>query len=88
MAVLHHQVVDHLDAYLLEEVHLDAYHLEEDHLVLPVLLALLDAVRLAFLLAALLAFLLGEDHLVVVTYLDSHLKVSYLDFDLGFLSEA
>lgn len=71
-AVSHHQVVDHLDAYLLEEVHLDAYHLEEDHLVLPVLLALLDVAHLAFLLVVLLAYLLGEDHLAVVTYLDSH----------------
>ena len=73
LAALHHQVVDHLDAFLLEEVLLGAYLLEVDHLV--VLLVHLDVVLLAFLEVV-------RPDVVVTTFdSDSRLKVlTYLDF--------
>ena len=81
LAALHHQAVDHLDAFLLEEVLLGAYLLEVDHLVvLLVHLVHLDVVLLAFLEVV-------HPDVVVTTFdSDSRLKVltcldcPYLDF--------
>lgn len=81
LAALRHQAVDHLDAFLLEEVLLGAYHLEVDHLVvlvvahLVVLLVHLDVVLLAFL------EVVHPDVVITAFDSDSRLKAStYLDY--------
>ena len=76
LAALHHQAVDHLDAFLVGEVLLGAYLLEVDHLVvLLVHLVHLDVVLLAFL------EVVRPDVVITAFDSDSRLKaLTYLDF--------